>query len=131
MPRTVVVFYKDEAGRVPVLEWLQALRRTDRKAYAKCVVRIRRLRDLGHELRRPEADFLRDGIYELRIKKGRVQYRILYFFHGAQLAVLRHTLTKEGAIPDAEIERTITRKNAFARNPARHTYEEELTNGED
>ena len=58
-------------------------------------------------------------------------YRILYFFHGVQLAVLGHTLTKEGAIPDAEIERAITRKNAFVRNCLRHTYEEEMTNGED
>jgi hypothetical protein len=82
-------------------------------------------------LRRPEADLLRDGIYERRIKKGRVQYRILCFFHGVQIAVLGHALTKEGAIPDAEIERTITRKVAFARNPACHTYEEEVTNGED
>ena len=131
MPRTVVVFYRDEAGKVPVVEWLRALRRTDRKAYAKCVVRIRRLVELGHELRRPEADFLRDGIYELRAKKGRVNYRILYFFHGPQVAILGHALTKEGAIPVAEIERTIQRKEAFARNPARHSYEEEVENGED
>lgn len=29
-----------------------------------CVVKIERLRELGHELRRPETDLLRDGIYE-------------------------------------------------------------------
>jgi hypothetical protein len=131
MPRTVVVFYQDEAGKVPVMEWLRALRRTDSKAYAKCVVRIRRLVELGHELRRPEADLLRDGIYELRAKKGRVNYRILYFFHGPQVAILGHALTKEGAIPNAEIERIIQRKEAFARNPSRYSYEEEVENGED
>src|SRR5258705_9222863 len=77
MPRTVVVFFQDEAGNVPVVEWLRALRRTDRKAYAKCVVRIRRLVERGHELRRPEADFLRDGIYELRAKgKGELPHVI-------------------------------------------------------
>src|SRR4029450_2123455 len=80
MPRTRVVFYRDEAGKVPVVEWLEALRRTDHKAYAKCVVRIRRLAEMGHELRRPEADFLRDGIYELRAKKGRVNYRLYISF---------------------------------------------------
>jgi hypothetical protein len=131
MPRTAVVFFRDEVGKVPVVEWLRALRRTDRKAYAKCVVRIRRLAEMGHELRRPEADFLRDGIYELRMKKGRVNYRILYFFHGSQVAILGHALTKEGVVPAPEIERTIKRKEAFARHPARHTYEEEVTNGED
>lgn len=131
MPRTRVVFYRDEGGKVPVVEWLQALRRTDRKAYAKCVVRIRRLVELGHELRRPEADFLRDGIYELQAKKGRVNYRILYFFHGPQVAILGHALTKEGAIPNAEIERAMKRKESFTRNPTRHSYEEEVVDGED
>src|SRR4051812_13258411 len=121
MPRTVVVFYQDEEGEVPVVEWLQALRRTDRKAYAKCVVRIRRLAELGHELRRPEADFLRDGVYELRTKKGRVNYRMLYFFHGPQLAILGHALMKEGTIPPGEIERAIRRKEAFVRNPSGHS----------
>src|SRR5262245_39397690 len=131
MPRTRVVFYRDEVGKVPVVEWLQALRRTDRKAYAKCVVRIRRLVEMGHELRRPEADFLRDGIYELRTKKGRVNYRILYFFHGPQVAILGQALTKEGAIPNAEIERAMKRKEAFTRNPARHRYEAGVADGED
>jgi len=32
--------------------------------------------------------FLKDGIYELRVRKGRVNYRTLYFFHGRNLAVL-------------------------------------------
>jgi hypothetical protein len=36
---------------------------------------------LGHELRRPEADFLRDGVYELRISLNHIQYRLLYCFH--------------------------------------------------
>ena len=114
-----------------MVEWSQALRRTDRKAYAKCVVHIRRLVELGHELRRPEADFLREGIYELRTKKGRVNYRILYFFHGPQFAILGHALTKEGAIPNTEIERAIKRKDAIRRNTSRYRYEEEVANGED
>ena len=58
MPPIDVYFYKDESGHTPVLEWLRELRQRDRKAYAKCVARIRRLAELGHELRRPEADYL-------------------------------------------------------------------------
>ena len=64
MPKTKVVFYKEDDGSVPILEWLDSLRE---KALDKCTVRIERLEELGHELRRPEADFLRDGIYELRV----------------------------------------------------------------
>jgi phage-related protein len=83
------------------------------------------LSELGHELRRPLADILRDGIYELRIRKGRVNYRILYFFHGRNLAILGHALTKEDKVPKADIERAIRRKKAFEENPAQHSYSEE------
>jgi hypothetical protein len=64
MPKISVVFYQEDTNAVPVLDWLDRL---PAKAQDKCRVRIERLRDLGHELRRPEADYLRDGIYELRI----------------------------------------------------------------
>ena len=129
MPPTEVLFYQDEAKRAPVVEWLWDLRRDDRTAYAKCVARIRRLAEAGHELRRPEADYLRDGIYELRARRGHVNYRMLYFFHGHNVAILAHALTKEGEIPDSDIARAIRRKQAFERNPARHSYEGEVTNG--
>ena len=80
----------------------------------------------GHELRRPLADLLRDGIYELRIRKGRVNYRILYFFHGQGLAILGHAITKEDAVPGVEIDRCIRRKRAFESDPERHTYFEDV-----
>jgi phage-related protein len=86
---------------------------------------IERLRDLGHELRRPEADFLRDGIYELRIGLEGVNYRLLYFFHGKVAAVLAHGLVKERLVPPREIELALARKHKFAQAPVRHTYQEE------
>jgi phage-related protein len=130
MPTTELVFYKEDDGTVPVREWLQALQRQNRRAFAKCVVRIRRLAELGHELRRPEADFLRDGIYELRAKMGHVQYRILYFFHGC-VAILAHALTKKDKVPSADIDRAVRRKAAFRRDPAAYSYEAEIDDGED
>lgn len=129
MPQTEVFFYQDDSGRAPVVEWLTELRRLDRKGYAKCVPRIRRLAELGHELRRPEADYLRDSIYELRARRGRVNYRILYFFHVQDVAVLAHALTKEREIPESDIDRAIRRKQAFERDPTRHTYEGEVSSG--
>lgn len=80
MAKTKIIFYEDENGEVPVLKGLQALLKQNRKAYANCVTRIQQLADSGHELRRPAADYLQDGIYELRAKHVNVQYRILYFF---------------------------------------------------
>jgi len=77
---------------------------------------------MGHELRRPEADLLRDGIYELRARWGRLNYRVLYFFYGRNIAILAHALTKEEEVPEAEINRALSRKHAFEQNPESHTF---------
>ena len=122
MPKTKVVFFKEDDGSVPILEWLDSLQE---KALDKCTVKIERLAELGHELRRPEADFLRNGIYELRVSKQHVNYRMLYFFHGRTAAVVSHGLVKEAAVPSKEIEKAIERKRKFEGNPKAHSYEEE------
>ncbi len=122
MPRTKVVFYKEDDGSVPILEWLDSLQP---RAVDKCMVRIERLQQMGHELRRPEADFLRDGIYELRVGLQHVNYRMLYFFHGRTAAVVSHGLVKEAEVPWKEIEKGLERKRKFENNPQAHTHEEE------
>jgi len=81
---------------------------------------------LGHELRRPEADLLRDGIYELRVRLGSVNYRLLYFFHGQTVSVIAHGLTKEAAVPGADVNRALARKAAFITDPTAHTFRGEI-----
>ena len=125
MPRTHVAFYQEADGEAPVVEWLRDLLATNAKAWSICRARIELLAQLGHDLRRPAVDYLRDGVYELRAKQGHVQYRLLYFFHGRQVAILAHSLTKEDKVPEAEIERAIRRKKLFEANPKAHTYESE------
>lgn len=121
MPNVAVVFYQEDAETVPVLDWLDRL---PAKTQDKCRVRIERLRDLGHVLRRPEADYLRDGIYELRVGLGGMNYRMLYFFHGRVAAVLVHGLVKEREVPPREIDEAIQKKQKFELDPERHTYKE-------
>lgn len=78
MPPTTVIFFQEGLGqRPPLIDWLDSL---PEKAQQKCLARLKRLEDFGHELRRPEADYLRDGIYELRASYQGVHYRMLYFF---------------------------------------------------
>lgn len=78
----------------------------NRKSYANCVARIGQLAANGYELRCPAADYLTNRIYELRAKHVRVQYRILYFFHGQNVAILAHAITnKEEAVPAIDIGR--------------------------
>src|SRR6266404_5803544 len=121
MPRTNVLLYRDDDETVPILEWFDGL---PRKAQDKCRVKIERLRELGHELRRPEADYLRDGIYELRVRLQRVNYRILYFFHRDAAVVLSHGLVKEQRVPPKEINRAVVHRAKFEQDPQRHTHEE-------
>ncbi len=122
MPVTNVVFYQEEDGRVPLVEWLDSL---TAKAQDKCLARLKRLEDLGHELRRPEVDYLRDDIYELRVSLQGIQYRMLYFFHGKMTAVVSHGIVKEQKVPPKEIDRAVERKKKFTANPQRHTFKPE------
>jgi phage-related protein len=121
MPKSRVVIYRDDDRSAPFIEWFKDL---PSHAKDKVLVRIERLRALGHELRRPEADFLRDGIHELRATARGVHYRVLYFFHGQIAAVLAHGLVKEKAVPDRDIDLAIRRKLLFEADPKKHTLEE-------
>ncbi len=124
MPKTEVKFYQEVEGDVPVLDWLSSINQKDRRAVNKCQASIERLMEKGHELRRPEADLLRDGIYELRVRVGRVNYRILYFFYGRDVALLAHGLVKEKQVPPVDIDRAIVRKQRFEASPEVHTFKE-------
>lgn len=66
MPATEVLLYQEDDGTIPVLDWLRELRRKKRPAFEKCLFLLHLLEEFGHELRRPRADLLRDGVYELR-----------------------------------------------------------------
>ena len=112
-----IVFFVEDDGRIPVLEWLLDL---DPKARKKAYARMRRLGIWGHELRRPVADYLRDGIYELRMAHGNVQFRILYFFHGSSVVVISHGLRKTDIIPPRDIDKALERKERFERDPEGH-----------
>lgn len=120
MPQTEVLIFAEEDGSAPLVTWMDQLQV---KVRDKCIVRIERLAELGHELRRPESDLLRDGIYELRVRHGTGQYRILYFFHEGR-AVLSHGCTKEDTVPPIEIDRAIANKLRFGKDPNKHTYKE-------
>jgi hypothetical protein len=121
---TKVIFFKETDGTVPFLDWLRDLK--EKKAVAKCIAMVELLEQFGPKLRRPHADILRDGIHELRTRVGRVQYRLLYFFH-EQLAVISHGFIKPGAKVEAkEIDRAVGNREVFRKAPNEHTFQEGL-----
>jgi hypothetical protein len=126
LPQTEVYFYCEADGRSDVWNWLLALRNSDAKAFIQCLAKLRLLKMSGHELRRPAADYLRDGIYELRAKRGTVQYRLLYFFGGRNVAVVACGLTKKETVPTIEIARAIERKGRYEKDPQKHRWPKDV-----
>ena len=121
MPKTRLVLFREARGAVPLRVWFADLAP---KARAKCQARLEALAELGHELRRPAADYLRDGIYELRVKHLNVNYRMLYFFHDRTVIVVSHGLVKQQAkVAALDIELARRRKTVFEGDPAGHTFE--------
>ena len=64
MPSVEIVLFREADGSVPFLEWFDAQQQSPRD---KCFVKLKRLEEEGVSLRRPLADYLDDGIYELRV----------------------------------------------------------------
>ena len=119
MPKTDIRIYQDADGTVPLLDWLNSL--PDR-AKDKCGAVIERLADFGNQLRRPDCDYLSNGIYELRARIGNVNYRVFYGFVGRQIILLSHGCTKEKKVPTKEIKRAIENLRRYTENPKTHTY---------
>jgi phage-related protein len=117
-----VFFREPKDNSVPLVDWLEKL---PAKVQAKCIERIDRLGELGHELRRPEADLLREGIYELRASYQGVHYRMLYFFAGRAVVVLSHGFTKERVVPPGEIDRAIRRRKLVESDFGKFTFRPE------
>ena len=117
VPQTEVVFFIDKAGNVLALEWMQKF---PQDVQEKLIGVIRRLNEMGYELRRPECDYLRDNIYELRVRLRSINYRLLYFYCQKR-AVISHGLIKEDKVPPKEIDKAVFNKILCERDSAKHT----------
>jgi len=123
MPKTKIIIYQESDETAPLLDWLDSL--PDR-AKDKCGAVIERLGDFGNQLRRPDCDYLSNGIYELRAKAGNVNYRVFYSFVGKQIVLLSHGCTKEKKVPKKEMNRAARNLAQYKQNPQKHTFNGDL-----
>ena len=126
MPVTEIRLFRDDDGSTPLVAWLATIETRNRKTYEKCRSYLQRLADFGRELRRPTTDFLRDGVYELRINHVGVNYRILYGFVGKDVVLVSHGITKEKRVPTQEIELAVRRLAKYRANPRKYSSTEEM-----
>ncbi len=109
-------FYEKPDGECQVRDYL----RSGGKALsAKAGSILRRLQEKGPRIRRPEADYLRDGIFELRIKVERNQHRILYFFNGGAIVLTNAFLKSSRQVPREEIDRATKFREDWLRREER------------
>ena len=102
-----VYFFIDEDGYSPVEEFIGDLTEKER---AKVRAYVKILKEFGHNIRRPIADYLGEGIYELRPQA----HRVFYFFFMKDSVVLLHILRKKtDKIPFSDFHLCIKRKREF------------------
>lgn len=123
MARTNIVIYQEGEDKIPLIKWLKSL---SKKAQDKCIAKIELMAEEGNQLRRPHCDLLEKGIYELRIRVGHIQYRILYAYVGRNIVLLSHGCQKERTIPKKEIQRALRHLENYKPSPTAHTYSQVL-----
>jgi phage-related protein len=105
-----IFYFVDDRGKSPVKEFIDVLPLNEQ---AKVFSYIEELRRQGHNLRRPLADYVHDGIYELRPKAN----RLFYFFFLKDNVVLVHVIKKKtDKIPEKDIVLCLKRKKFIEQN---------------
>ncbi len=105
------IFYRNISGQCPVEKFIDELHFDDAK---EVVASIAALRELGNKARRPLADYLEDGIYELRARRLKKQFRVLYTFAGKRtILLLAGFVKKSKAVPPREIKKAKALKNDY------------------
>jgi len=87
-----VVFYVNERGEFPVLEFMESL---NIKEYAKSISYLQILQENGNKLPASFVVHLGGGLYELRPEFGGVEIRYFYFMVLGDTIVMLHALKKK------------------------------------
>jgi len=100
-----IYFFIEKDGNSPVEKFISEL---TEKEGAKVSAYIKILKEFGHNVRRPIADYLGEGIYELRPQAN----RIFYFYFMKDSVVLLHMIRKRtDKIPPNDLKLCIKRKS--------------------
>lgn len=119
-----VIYYKTKNGESPVEEFINSRSLSNQLKIAPI---IEYLEEKGVNLPRPYADYLRDGIYGLRVKLSGDETRTLYFFCFETYIVLTHSFIKSTQkVPDSEINKALKIKEDFLNRYNKTNIEELL-----
>ncbi|MCH3951179.1 MAG: type II toxin-antitoxin system RelE/ParE family toxin [Acidaminococcus sp.] len=106
-----VEFYETCDGFCPVLDFFRTL---DEDTRVKISSFITLLQHNGNSLREPYSKPLKNGIFELRVRKGSNSFRVLYFFYVEHRIIMTNGfIKKQNKTPKSEIEKAIKYRNDF------------------
>jgi phage-related protein len=106
-----IIFFRNVSGQCPFEKFIDNLPKEDAE---EVVASVAALRELGNMARRPLADYLGDGIYELRARRLKKQFRILYSFAGRRkILILTGFVKKSRAVPAKEIKKALALKKNY------------------
>ena len=121
-----IIYYETKDKECPVYEFIENRKE---RTQAKILSWLEQLEQEGPNLPRPYADFLIDGIHELRIKCKGEQTRILYFFCYREFIVLTHGFIKNiDKVLKAELKKAIKYRKDFLNRYNKQKIIEEMKN---
>ncbi|MFI3141677.1 MAG: type II toxin-antitoxin system RelE/ParE family toxin [Clostridia bacterium] len=108
-----IEFYETQNDKVPVNEFLDSL---NIKMKAKAFKDISILSEFGKDLREPYCKYIKDGVFELRIKFASDISRIFYFFYIDNKIILTNGFIKKTQkTPTNEISKALKYKADYER----------------
>jgi len=99
-PEIPVRFYRTDAGREPVLDWLRSLDKDDRRTIGLDLMRVQ----FGWPVGMPLVRSLKDGLWEVRstLPSSRIA-RLILCFHESTLVVVHGFIKKTQKTPAEDL----------------------------
>ena len=115
-----VDFFEDNEATLPVREWML---NPPKEVRAKLLARVQMLREHGPSLDFPYTSQIEGRLRELRLRLGKMRYRVLYFFDERRTCILLHGFTKNTeAVPSTEIRVALQRMGAHESRLRKSTH---------
>ena len=95
-----VHFYRSEAGREPVRDWLRRLPRSDRKVIGRDILTLQ----LGWPIGMPLARKLGEGLWEIRSRLNTVNARIIFTVVNHTIVLLHGFIKKSRKTPARDLK---------------------------
>lgn len=119
MPEIELIFFQEYAGAITFLD---EFKKQPQKLQESILAKLKRVREEGYRVRMPTVEHLEDGLYELRVKSERNNYRILFFFYNQRAILLPDIHHKDQRkLPRRIIEKALKQKAKFETDPRSHS----------